>query len=738
MKNINLYKRFLVVLHVITFTVISNMFIIYADEVGSLDNSLNSTGEVVKSEESESISNEISIPLPVNSKDLAQDVTKDSNQNDNNNNTSEQSKEPEKNENNTSDENKEPEKKENESESVSVIEDVPTDLDLGDYQTKMQIGDKQLLYVTVLPVGVKQAKIQFASSNEAVATVNAMGRISAIAPGTTNISVVCQSVVKDFQLKVISPEVVTVTDIDLGSYKKDMIIGEQQVLNATPLPLKVGGAEIKYKSSDEDVATINAMGRVIAKKEGKSEIIINCEGIEKSFWLKVSEEENIKVKDIDLGVYQKVMTIGDQQILGATVIPTNATKQEMKYSSSNEGIAKINALGRIFAVGEGKCDINATCGGKKKSFQLEVKEKIVVTDIEIGEFEDELAVDKRLTLKVKAIPEEAEEKKITFESSDENIAKVSSDGEILGIAKGKVKITIKSGDIKKNINLIIKVATDKIQVNSTYLILKKGEIFQLDTSVVPEEAEQQVTYRSANPNIAFVTGRGKIEAKEFGDTSIIVSNGDLSKVVTVIINEEGGKINSNPNFVAQLEKKEERNLSTMERSILERMDYHSAVSISKTECNLISKPILKKLLETQSTLTVEDTKYQIIINGKDIVNYENELKTEIILNYEDNRKAFIVNEGYKLPGKITINFNEEPFDYKYLYLFNEYKEKFQILASNNTISKTISIDETGKYLLTTEKIDKLSDHIKIMYASGGFSSMGIIFYCALKKRYWFW
>ena len=68
---------------------------------------------------------------------------------------------------------------------------------------------------------------------------------------------------------------------------------------------------IEYFSSNNDVATVNALGRIIAKEKGSTTITIKCGTIERNFILRVTEEEKIEVSDIDLGVYSDEMTVGD-------------------------------------------------------------------------------------------------------------------------------------------------------------------------------------------------------------------------------------------------------------------------------------------------------------------------------------------------------------------------------------------------------------------------------------------
>mgnify|MGYP001092390971 CR=1 FL=1 len=59
-----------------------------------------------------------------------------------------------------------------------------------------------------------------------------------------------------------------------------------------------------------------------------------------------------------------------------------------------------------------------------------------------------------------------------------------------------------------------------------------------DIIVEPAEAEQTVSYKSTNTSVAAVSGSGVVTAKQTGSSTIIVSNGDLSGAVSVIVNRD--------------------------------------------------------------------------------------------------------------------------------------------------------------------------------------------------------
>lgn len=309
-------------------------------------------------------------------------------------------------------------------------------------------------------------------------------------------------------------------ELDLGDYQSEMKVGEKQLLSVTVLPETATDAAITYSSSNPRTAKINGMGRITALAAGTTEIKVACGGVSENFTLTVVSLEDT-VRDIDLGDCPSEIEVGSSQLLSVTLIPSNAAEQGISYSSSNPKIATVNEIGRVTGIAVGKVTITVSSGGIKKEFSLKVVEaksdSKPVTAIEIADHEDQLEVDKTMNLSVTVLPADATDNTVTYKSSDEKIATVNSSGEVKGIEAGKVTITVSAGGISKKVELTVKYATSKIELNTTYLVMKVGETFQLKANVLPAKADQRITYESVNTEIVSVSSGGLVTAKQCGN-----------------------------------------------------------------------------------------------------------------------------------------------------------------------------------------------------------------------------
>jgi len=607
-----------------------------------------------------------------------------------------------------------------------------SELDLGDYQEEMRVGDRQLLSVTVLPFDATDKSVKYTSSDEKVAGVNGLGRITALSEGETVITAKAGNKEKSFVLKVLPKKDTRVKDIDLGDYKEQMQVGETQLLMPAVIPQDAENPGFKYTSKNTKVATVNELGRIRAHKEGTAEIVVEASGVKKQFVLSVYEE--IKVTEMDLGDYQKTMKVGEKQLLTPSVLPREASDRKITYKSTNEEVASVNVFGRIEAHSVGETKIVVSVDGIEKSFNLKVIENkdYPVEDIAVGKYNEKMEVGKSQKLSVTVLPNYAKDSTVEYSSEDYRIATVDSSGEIKAIKEGKTVINIKAGDVTKQIAIQVVTATEKIEINKTYVVLKTDEQFQLKCKVFPPEANQKLEYKSIDSSIARVDGNGLITAVNTGIATIIVSNGYIQSEVTVLVNKEFIEMDEvvfpavNPNF--------ETDPLT---EIIKNSDDLKVV-IDKSEFSEVTKSALKYLYDSKQILVVDGNEYIITIKGSDIVNYENVLITNVEYNETKDGIEIVVNNKNNLPGIISISFDDVRIQRaKHLYLYNESKNKYEII-SNAIEDGTISIDIGGKYLVTERELSFLQVNI-FMIIIGVFCFVAIAaVYIITKKRYWFW
>lgn len=153
--------------------------------------------------------------------------------------------------------------------------------------------------------------------------------------------------------------------------------------------------------------------------------------------------------------------------------------------------------------------------------------------------------------------------------------------------------------------------------------------------------------------------------------------------------------------------------------------------------NVITKDseMLKNLYETKTLLKIDGNGYYITIDGNDIVNYDNEFSTDISLQYEEGNLSFCLNNGKELCGAVTLFL--EDVNGKYLYLYNESKEKYERIDCKDI--EELKLTTAGTYQIRETKLktdQPIWSYILIIGTVVLVVGMGV--YIVVKKRYWFW
>lgn len=160
------------------------------------------------------------------------------------------------------------------------------------------------------------------------------------------------------------------------------------------------------------------------------------------------EEEIVSPRSVVLDRQELTLVIGAEQSLSATVEPENAADKSLSWKSSAPGVVSVSNKGVLKAMAEGSAVISvSTFNGCTDKCFVSVWDGLVhVTGIRISQPAADLTVGEHMTLTASVLPENASEKGITWTSSSEEVATVSSAGEITAVSPGRALIYAISND----------------------------------------------------------------------------------------------------------------------------------------------------------------------------------------------------------------------------------------------------------------------------------------------------
>ena len=453
---------------------------------------------------------------------------------------------------------------------------------------------------------------------------------------------------------------------------------------------------------------------------------------------------HIDVESIDPGEYDAQMVVGTTQQLKPIVLPEDASDPEVTFASDDLSIVQVSQDGLIGAASVGTTQVSATADGVTIYYEITVvpDPSTVVSDMDAALSTEELAIGEVANISVSVSPSSAAATAtVSFASSNEAVATVNNFGRVTAVGKGSATITVTCGDIVRTVNVSVYIPTDGIHLNTNYLVLKPGETAQITGSVTPASAPQGLTFRSSDRSVATVSGGGAVTAVGTGSTSIIVSNGDSSSMVTVIVNQ-GGSAGSSSGSGASSGSSGGASSQPEPSSdpIIQQINDAQGdfVNLNQSDVPVITSPMLDALRRTGKSMSVTGEGYILTVNGADIRNTQNEIDTAVAFapSTSENGVEFTLNAGRSMPCTVSLTVTGDNAQYTRLYLYNEATGQWQYL--NSYADSVVTTDTAGRYLLTNDTLTFIHMNIYALAAAGVVLVAIVVVYIAVKKRYWFW
>lgn len=401
------------------------------------------------------------------------------------------------------------------------------------------------LKATVEPANATNKGVIFSSSNTNVAVVSNDGLVTAVNNGTAIITVTSKensSIIAKCSVKVGKP--VMVTDVTVQPAELKLKTDGTYQLSVSVLPSNADERGVTFESSNTAVATVSASGLVTAKGPGTATITATAkDGSGKKATCTVTVTQ--PVKGVTVSPASVVIQKGNVQKLTASVVPANATNQELVYKSSNETVAIVSKDGIITGLNEGWATITV-CSEENQAIYgtctVKVGLPVYVTKITLDTTNVTMWAGATRQLGVSIEPANADIKTVTYGSSNPDVATVSNTGLITAKKKGTTTITVTAADgsgKSASCAVIVKQPVTGIQITPNGYTLVKGDVKQLSAVVYPNDADNTgVIWASSNPNIAAVSADGRVTAVNEGScviTATCKDNASISASCTIVV-----------------------------------------------------------------------------------------------------------------------------------------------------------------------------------------------------------
>ena len=408
--------------------------------------------------------------------------------------------------------------------------------------------------------GAGEGALTFTSSRESVATVDEQGVVTGVGKGQATITAQLVTEKRTWKANVtvtVKRKVTAVnvredrlplfgkTDSEVAGLLQDVSddpavdalpvlvlrVGSNQAVQASLDPSDANDRNFILTTSDEEIVKVQS-NNFRPQKPGECVVTVQSRQnpeVYTAYRALVVQP----VTKLTVSAPEKTTYVGGTLALSVAYAPENASIQAVTWSSANEKIATVDGNGVVTGVNKGQVNIRATAAdgsGRYTTFQVTVRQQ--PTEIELKSRTDTVNVGSYMTIQATVLPSNANDKTVTWASSDEQIAKVNSAGRVTPVAPGACVITCQSANypgVSASMTVNVQQPVTKISFLEKEASVHVGSTVTVFWQVEPANATNQaVTFTSRDERIATVDANGTIRGVKRGSTTITATAQDGS------------------------------------------------------------------------------------------------------------------------------------------------------------------------------------------------------------------
>ena len=387
------------------------------------------------------------------------------------------------------------------------------------------------LKATILPTQASDTKINWTSDDESIATVNENGVVTPKKKGTCHvIATTADSTAIKANCEIIV-EVVKATSIKIRNNSYSIVsVNQAPSFSPTISPSGTTNKKVKWTSSDEKIAVVSENGIVTPVKNGTCKIIATTtDGTNLSAFVDLTV--NIPPTTIKLDKSSYTFNDTKNMQLKATILPTQASNTKLNWTSDNKSVATVDGNGVVTPVKNGTCNITATTAdGTNIKGNCNITVDFKVTSISFSTTSYTItSVNQTPSFRAIISPSNAANKSIKWTSSDENVAKVSTNGVIKPVKNGTCKIIATTTDgtnLSASIDITVDIKATGMKLDKTNYTFNKAETIKINPVITPSNASKKLTWTSSNTKVAIVSSDGKVTPVGKGTCKITATTTD--------------------------------------------------------------------------------------------------------------------------------------------------------------------------------------------------------------------
>lgn len=339
---------------------------------------------------------------------------------------------------------------------------------------------------------------------------------------------------------------VTVTTVELSAPTATVRAGGTLTLGVRVLDTggnPVDNIAVYWSSSDIAIASVSATGVVTASAAGKVIIAASALGKSGTKTLTVTDRE---VATVQIAPASVSVRIGTSVPLAAQVLDAEGstlTGRAVTWTSSNAAVATVSASGSVTAVAAGATTVTATSEGRSATAAITVTVNPVAT-VTVSPSTDTLGVGTEATLSA-ALRDAGgallTSRNVAWNSSNVQVATVSSTGVVTALAPGNVAISaVSEGRVGSASVLVLARLASTVTLTPASTAIIVGTTVQLSPQVTDPAGNiltgRPISYVSDNSAVATVNSTGLVTAITPGSARITATSEGKVGTATITVN----------------------------------------------------------------------------------------------------------------------------------------------------------------------------------------------------------
>lgn len=215
-------------------------------------------------------------------------------------------------------------------------------------------------------------------------------------------------------------------------------------------------------TSYEIITTINKNTKMTRIRKGKQsgerwdQVILENGIIGYIYQTYVTELPKVQIEKIEVSIDNTTLQKGEKKQLKVNILPQEASTHKVNYTSSNNRVATIDDKGNIQALNSGSTTITVKAKENNVQAKIEINVYSPVTNIILDQKEIYMEAESTFEINSTIEPNDANDKKVIYESENPQIAIVQEHGIITAKQEGSTNIIAKSNQ-NPNIKAVCKV-----------------------------------------------------------------------------------------------------------------------------------------------------------------------------------------------------------------------------------------------------------------------------------------